>query len=288
MRRKFELLCAAFRTKPHFSDETIEEIILAIKRYLYEALEAKESKRAEATIFALCEVTALAIENHPAAIEALGPSLHVLQCKILPQLLKSGNKVATAKSIQQGALVVMDRCHSINLSEVNTIDPSLYKTLVRCCLKYGLQQTSNEDNSKAVKLSLLVVRKLLTGLENQSIYFSKANASFQLPVASQVFQMLTTHSRFETALQDQHFGVEIIRLLDTCIRLSPDDACMKAKLWKTVFSVCSAGLGHFDTAVRKLLLTQLKVNAEVSAYLGIWVFVVLFSLVLPSVRSVHG
>ena len=142
----------------------------------------------------------------------------------------------------------------VHLGVVQLVDISVIRILLRSCLKYGITDQV-EANQRLPVLSLKLVRLILTA-SLASAEASHLGVSVELiPLATEVFWMTTSHSRFHQLLSNdseclKDVKIEMIKLLDCCASLSPEKLKIERETWKAVFGTFEAGFSPLDTAIR--------------------------------------
>jgi hypothetical protein len=130
--------------------------------------------------------------------------------------------------------------------------------LVRACLRYGIR-TNDESNTKIRWSCLKTVRSLLTALQDKTspIRIRALGSSWSTTLASQVFTMLTSHSKFctlmaPTSTNEKDVKLEAVRILLCCLSAT-DDIEFNGSIWSSLLSCFNASMSEMDLVLRPVL-----------------------------------
>jgi hypothetical protein len=151
-----------------------------------------------------------------------------------------------------------------------------FGNMIRCCLRYGL--SNKRSPGVQTKISCLrLVKTFVEAVSSDSTDLDHLCTSSK-HLASQVFEMLVSHSQFDlifSGLPERQEKSEIVLLLLVCLS-STDTITFDFSLWEKLLQSFQAGVGETDLAVRKLLTQYGKLVATVSTF--VWVVYCLFDL----------
>jgi len=130
---------------------------------------------------------------------------------------------------------------------------SLFQKLFRSALKHGIHDGTTVEMFDLSAGLLTLVQTLLTRLERDEAFRCFAREAIE---PSDVFQMVTSHSKFEAMLlrgrsaeTKENDLVALVLLMHTCIELSPVSIAVESQVWKSLWSASTAGLNTLDKAV---------------------------------------
>ena len=133
--------------------------------------------------------------------------------------------------------------------------PLLVQKVFRTVLKYGIGVS--ERNPAISSIAIKFLRELVTGLSDPTSPLSILKAQLLVISLTDVFNMLTSHSKFPVVLgsddQDAELvKLELVKLMFCCVARSDKGIVIGPEVWTTLFSAFNAGLGELDTSIRKL------------------------------------
>jgi hypothetical protein len=141
---------------------------------------------------------------------------------------------------------------------ISSVEPPLVFKVIRACLKNGLRSPADTGAVNCLSLELVNLLVRLSG--NSASRFS----SLILP--REIFEMITSHSRFETLFVETVSGgggstrlypkqqEAVIELMISCINASDAEIVVSQSIWKTILCSFTAGLGRLDKLIRRLVL----------------------------------
>lgn len=136
------------------------------------------------------------------------------------------------------------------------VEASLVHKVIRSCLKSGLNSPAVTSTINCLSLELVNILVRLSGNSGSPL------SSLIRP--RDVFDMITSHSKFETLFTEiDSVGEEnirldynqqeaVIELMISCIAVSDAEVTLRQSVWKTILCSFNAGLGRLDNLIRKL------------------------------------
>ena len=106
---------------------------------------------------------------------------------------------------------------------------------------------------------------VLTNLQKPNVADKLQQRGIAVSGPSDIFYMVTHHSKFLVAIRGGETTLALVRLLHTCIKSTSGTITMERELWGNIFSVFNAGLGELDTAIRKLISVSMYSENDVSS-----------------------
>ena len=131
--------------------------------------------------------------------------------------------------------------------------------LVRSSLRYGIATDGEADLSVRMQC-IRLVGSLIPLLQDGATHSQSMSitSSFARRLPSQVFEMVTSHSKFRLLLQSsgstevEKEKVEVLRLMRCCL-LAMNDLQFDSDVWQALLSCFDAGMSEKDCLVRELL-----------------------------------
>jgi hypothetical protein len=113
------------------------------------------------------------------------------------------------------------------------------------------------------------VRNLLQALHRESSSLERLMFTQRIILASQIFDMVTTHSKFQAAIAqtdanpENRLKVETVLLLETCLSMT-DQVRFDEEVWRSFLAAFDAGVSQTDIVLRRLLSCYQKLAPAVS------------------------
>jgi len=195
----------------------------------------------------------------------LSSTLLVFLCNAIPSSLRGTfkrNEVSDGHLppvwLIRWLLELLAICRDLDTGVDKTDFVSCLPTLLRASLRYGIGTNGEVDHSVRA-LCLELVSSLVQFLQRGATHLRQLPSSFSSkPLASHVFEMISSHSKFRLLLispgsvAEEKLRVEALRLLRCCL-LATEEIRFDEDVWNSLLSCFDAGLSEKDKLVRQLL-----------------------------------
>lgn len=156
-----------------------------------------------------------------------------------------------------------------DISYFSKTGPAFAHALVRACLRYGIGNV--ELSSLPIQTCCLqVVGTFVVALSSETSGIMELKAMDLGLLPSHIFEMVTTHSKFEVLIsnldvQATSLRIEVVRLLVLCLQ-SFDGVPFEENVWQILLSSFTAGVTEIDELLRELIYTYGKSAPQVRVH----------------------
>jgi hypothetical protein len=215
-------------------------------------------------------------QNGNGSVIILASSLILFLCETVPRCLR----VSYMGNCSSGATCLIDPLRLISwfhelLStgcEYHIVpgEISIVTSLIRACLRFGIG-TTDVNNTKMRSACLELIALFVITLHDGTATFRPLASSLSLTLASQLFTMATSHSKFASLMNSKDedaVKIEALRILHGCLSATHDIE-FDGDVWCCLLASFNAGMTEIDHILRRLLILYTRKAPKVrrSSYL---------------------